>query len=50
MERSDRKIRKKGLEIEVKHNKIRKKLMGRDLGTDEEEDRTLCVLSQETVI
>lgn len=50
MERSDGKIRKKGWKIEVMHNKIRRKWMGRDLGTDEGEDRTLCVLSQETVI
>lgn len=44
------KIRKKGWEIEVKHNKIKRKWMGSDSGTDEEEDRTLCVLCQETVI
>lgn len=50
MERSDGKIRKKGWEIAVKHDKIRRKWTKRYLGTDEEEDRTLCALSQETVI
>lgn len=35
MERSDGKIRKKVWEIEVTHNKIRRKWMGRDSGTDE---------------